>query len=169
MKYFLTMAIIAILTIGVTGADSKDRIPFALYPVARTQGADTKYYTFTSAISGESYVGFYHDRAVVTLTEVDRFGITNIELGAAPCAAFSMRFTKAGAAKLQEVMKVTPDVAFVVIIDGHCYSTVPTETLKPILDGDRKLIISVRGSSDDITRHLMQLVVEKLTPLLPKP
>lgn len=169
MHLFFTTAIIAIMTISVAGADSKERVPFALYPVASKHGADTKSYTFTSVMSGEVYVGFYHDRAVTVLSDIDSFRIIYLEIGAAPCPAFSLRFTKAGAAKLQAAMKITPDVEFAVFIDGHCYSTVSTETLKPILEGDRKLNISVRGRSDDMTRHLMQLIVEKLTPMLTKP
>ena len=169
MSHFLITALVAIMAISVVAADSTDRVPFALYTTAAKNEAGTRPYTFTSAMSGKSYSGLYHDSPVVTVADIDSFGMTYVEIAAAPFPAFTFRFTKAGAAKLQASIKATPALEFVVLIDGHCYATVATETMKPVLDGNRKLNIAVHGSSDDMTMHLIELVVEKLSPKLIKP
>jgi hypothetical protein len=169
MSHFLITALVASMAISVVAADSTDRVPFALYTTAANSEAGTRPYTFTSAMSGKSYSGLYHDRPVVTVADIDSFGMTYVEIAAAPFPAFSFRFTKSGAAKLQASIKATPALEFVVFIDGHCYATVAIETMKPVLDGNRKLNIAVHGSSDDMTMHLIELVVEKLSPKLIKP
>ena len=160
----------ALLSISlVTALLAEERLPFALYPVAAKESGDTRGYMFTQAVTGEQKTGLYHDRPVVTIAGIDRLSLTYIEMSAAPFPAFSFRFTKEAATKLQAALEAAGTAQFAVFIDGHCYSTVDAATLKPVINGNRVLNITVRGPYDDATRHLMELVVEKLTPKLPKP
>ena len=166
MKYL--SAFLLSLSFSLTLA-AADRVPFALYSVAAKEGAGTRGYMFTQAVTGVQKTGHYIDRPVVTVSGIDRLSITSIEMAAAPFSAFSFRFTKDAATKLQSAMATGGATEFAVFIDGHCYSTVDVDTLKKIIAGNRVLNITVRGPYDDATHHLMELVVEKLTPKLQKP
>ncbi len=167
MNRLLTAATVFLMAFPCLGADPAERVSFALYAVASKDGAGVKPYEFTAALTGEPISGHCHEMSAVTVADIDRFEVSSIELAAAPHPAFSIRFTKAGAARLQAATKASPGVKFAVFIDGHCYSTVDSETLKTILEGNRKLYIAVRGASNDMTMHLMELVVDKLNSKLP--
>lgn len=156
------------LIFGIT-LQAEDRVPFALYPVATKKSTDTRGYVFMQALTGQQKTGLYHERPVVTISGIDRLTITYKEMAGAPFPAFSFRFTKEAAASLQQAFGAGGATEFAVFIDGHCYSTVDSSTLKGVLAGDRVLNITVRGPYDDATRHLMELVVEKLAPKLQKP
>jgi hypothetical protein len=169
MNHLLTAATVVLMALHSFAADTAERVPFALYAVASKDGAGVKAYEFTAALTGEAVSGLCSEIAAVTVADIDRFEVSYIELAAAPSPAFSIRFTKAGALRLQAAMRASPGVKFAVFIDGHCYSTVHSETLKTIVEGNRKLYIAVRGASNDMTMHLMELVVEKLNSKLPRP
>lgn len=142
--------------------------PFALYPVVPTDTPDSRPFLYTHPTHSKPVTGSFRGPAILTLGDVSAVGRETREIATAPFTGITIALTAAGRQKLREHLKTAKPSEVAVALDGEVYATLDSRDLRYLIEERGSLLVIFADPYSTTTRHLTNLLAEKLSSELGK-